>query len=135
MRHAWMLAALIALSSAGSACAEQWVKFIDGDDGIEWSYDRDYTYKDQATGRVVVMQAISKPSAGLGPGGPGRGVGYIYALDCAKPSIILITAYKPSAPFAIPAGWRAETPKRAGGREDDALFAAVCPGIDALPVR
>ena len=135
MRRALALAALIALSSAGAAFAEHWTKFADGENGTEWSYDGDYSYKDKATGRVVVMQAISKPSTNLMPGGPGKGVGYVYALDCTKKNVILVTAYKPSKPFEIPAGWRSDTPKNANGAEDVALFAAICPHADHLPVK
>jgi hypothetical protein len=135
MRRALALAALIALSSAGAAYAEHWTKFADGDNGTEWSYDGDYSYKDKQTGRLVVMQAISKPSANLAPSGPGTGVGYVYALDCAKHNLIMISAYKPSQPFAIPDNWRSNTPKKAGGAEDQALFAAVCPHLDHVPVK
>jgi len=135
MRRALALAALIVLSSAGAAFAEHWTKFADGENGTEWSYDKDYSYKDKATGRLVVMQAISKPSANIMPSGPDKGVGYVYALDCAKKNVILITAYKPSKPFEIPAGWRSDTPKSASGPEDVALFAAVCPTADRVPVK
>jgi hypothetical protein len=137
MRRALALAALIAASAAvaGAAYAEHWTKFADGENGTEWSYDGDYSYKDQATGRVIVMQAISKPSAGLMPSGPDKGVGYVYALDCAKKNLIMVTAYKPSKPFEIPAGWRSDTPKQIGGAEDQALFAAVCPKADKLPTK
>ncbi|MFI4966385.1 MAG: hypothetical protein ACHP9T_13575 [Caulobacterales bacterium] len=135
MRRALALAALVVLSTAGAASAEQWTKFANGENGTEWSYDKDYTYKDKETGRLVVMQAISKPSANLMPAGPDKGVGYVYALDCAKHNEILITSYKPSAPFAIPAGWRSDTPKMAGGPEDQALFAAVCPTAGSVPVK
>jgi hypothetical protein len=135
MRRAIALAALIALSSGGAAFAEHWTKFANGDNGTEWSYDKDYSYKDKATGRIVVMQAISKPSANLMPSAPPTGVGYVYALDCAKKNVIMITAYKPSQPFAVPAGWRSDTPKVAGGQEDEALFAAVCPTAGSLPVK
>ena len=135
MRRALALAALIALSTAGAAYAEHWTKFANGDNGTEWSYDGDYSYKDKQTGRLVVMQAISKPSANLAPSGPGTGVGYVYALDCAKHNVIMVSAYKPSQPFAIPDNWRSNTPKKAGGAEDEALFAAVCPHIDHVPVK
>jgi len=135
MRRAFALAALIAVSSAGAAFAEHWTKFADGENGTEWSYDGDYTYKDKQTGRIVVMQAISKPSANLAPAGPDKGVGYVYALDCAKKNVILITAYKPSKPFEIPSGWRSDTPKKAGGAEDEALFTAVCPQAGTVPVK
>jgi hypothetical protein len=140
MRRALALAALIAtsvgaLATAGSASAEHWTKFANGDNGTEWSYDSDYSFKDKETGRAVVMQAISKPSAGINPSGPPSGVGYVYALDCLKHNVIMIIAYKPSVPFAMPTGWRADTPKKAGGSEDEALFAAVCPTADRLPVK
>lgn len=135
MRRALALAALIALSTAGAASAEHWTKFANGDNATEWSYDADYTYKDRETGRIVVMQAISKPSAGLMPGGPATGVGYVYALDCAKHNVILMGSYKPSKPFEISSGWRSDTPKKSGGAEDEALFAAVCPHLEHVPVK
>jgi len=135
MRRALALAALIVLSSAGAAFAEHWTKFADGANGIEWSYDGDYSYKDRQTGRLVVMQAISKPSANLMPSGPPTGVGSVYAIDCSKKNVIPLGSYKPSAAFAIPAGWRSDTPKKLGGPEDEALVAAVCPGIDHVPVK
>src|ERR1019366_3582136 len=102
MRRALALAALITLSSVGAAYAEHWTKFADGANGIEWSFDGDYTYKDKQTGRLVVMQAISKPSANLMPAGPGKGVGSVYAIDCGKKNVIPLGSYKPSATFAIP---------------------------------
>jgi hypothetical protein len=140
MRRALALAAVTALSTAalataGAAYAEHWTKFANGDNGTEWSYDGDYSYKDKQTGRLVVMQAISKPSANIAPAGPGAGVGYLYALDCAKHNLIMISSYKPSQPFAIPDNWRSNTPKKAGGAEDEALFSAVCPHVDHVPVK
>src|SRR5438477_8736966 len=137
MRRALALAALTTavLATAGAAYAEHWTKFADGQNGTEWSYDGDYSYKDKATGRLVVMQAISKPSANLAPSGPATGVGYVYALDCAKKNIIVMSGYKPSQPLNIRSNWREETPKKAGGAEDEALFAAVCPHIDHVPVK
>jgi len=135
MRRALALAALIAVSTAGSAFAEHWTKFADGANGIEWSYDADYSYKDKQTGRLVVMQAISKPSAGLMPSGPDKGVGSVYAIDCAKKNVIMLGSFKPSAAFSIPGDWRSETPKKLGGPEDEALVAAVCPHLDHAPVK
>ncbi|MGZ6016572.1 MAG: hypothetical protein ACXWKM_12570 [Phenylobacterium sp.] len=135
MRRALAFAALIALSTAGSASAAHWNKFADGANGIEWSYDSDYTYKDKATGRIVVMQAISKPSANLMPSGPPTGVGSVYAVDCEKKNIIMMGAYKPSASFAIPDSWRSDTPKKLGGPEDEALLAAVCAKAGSYPVK
>ena len=135
MRRALALAALIALATAGAAYAEHWTKFADGVNGIEWSYDSDYSYKDKQTGRIVVMQAISKPSANLMPSGPPTGVGSVYAMDCQKKNVIVVGAYKPSAAFGIPNGWRADTPKKLGGPEDEALMAAVCAKVDKLPEK
>jgi len=135
MRRAFALAALIAASSLGAAHAEHWIKFADGANGIEWSYDSDYSYKDKQTGRVVAMQAISKPSANLMPSGPPTGVGSIYAMDCQKKNVIVVTAYKPSQAFGVPSGWRGETPKKLGGPEDEALLAAVCAKADSLPAK
>src|SRR3546814_10085275 len=91
MRRALALAALIAASAAaGTAAAEHWTKYVDADGGTAWSYDGDYTYKDRETGRLVVMQAISKPAANLGPSAPGKadGVGSVVAIDCAKKNLI-----------------------------------------------
>jgi hypothetical protein len=135
MRRALALAVLIAASAAGSAYAQHWTKFADGANGIEWSYDADYVYKDKATGRLVVMQAISKPSANLMPSGPPTGVGSVYAMDCDKKNVIMMGSYKPSAAFAIPDGWRSDTPKKLGGPEDEALLAAVCAKAASYPVK
>ena len=101
MRRALALAALIAVSAAGSAYAAHWTKYVDADGGLAWSYDADYSYKDRQTGRLVVMQAISKPEANMGPAGPGEanGVGSVVALDCAKKNMIMMSGYKPSAPL------------------------------------
>ena len=135
MRRALALAALIAVSAAGSAYAAHWNKFADGANGIEWSYDSDYIYKDKATGRIVVMQAISKPSANLMPSGPPTGVGSVYAMDCDKKNVIMMGSYKPSATFAIADAWRSDTPKKLGGPEDEALLAAVCAKASSYPVK
>ena len=135
LRQSLGLAALIAATSFGAAHAEHWIKFADGANGIEWSYDADYTYKDRETGRIVAMQAISKPSANLMPAGPGKGVGSVYAMDCQKKNVIPMGSYKPSVQFAIANGWRSDTPKKLGGPEDEALLAAVCATADKAPVK
>ena len=135
MRRALALAALMAVSAASSASAAHWNKFADGANGIEWSYDSDYIYKDRATGRIVVMQAISKPSANLMPSGPPTGVGSVYAMDCDKKNVINMGGYKPSAAFSISNEWRSETPKKLGGPEDEALLAAVCAKAGSYPVK
>lgn len=136
MRRAIALAALtIAASAAGAAYAEHWTKYVDGDNGVAWSYDADYTYKDRATGRVVIMQAISKGT--LGPSAPGKpdGVGSVVAVDCAKKNLIAVAAYSPSKPLTVIDSWRSDTPKKADGHENEALVAAVCTGTDKLPVK
>jgi hypothetical protein len=136
MRRAIALATALTLI-AGAASAETWTKYVDGANGTAWSYDGDYSYKDKATGRLVIMQAISKPEAKLGPSAPGKpdGVGSIVALDCAKKNLIMLGSYKPSAPLAINEAWRTETPKKAEGADNAALMAAVCPHIDHVPVK
>ena len=135
LRQSLAFAALFVASSFGAAHAEHWVKFADGANGIEWSYDSDYSYKDRQTGRIVAMQAISKPSAKLMPSGPPTGVGSVYAMDCSKKNVIVVVAYKPSQAFGIPNGWRGDTPKKLGGREDEALLTAVCATAATAPVK
>ncbi|MFL5298648.1 MAG: hypothetical protein ACJ798_19890 [Phenylobacterium sp.] len=137
MRRALALAALITVTAVGTASAEHWTKYVDVPGGLAWSYDADYTYKDKQTGRIVVMQAISKPDANKGPAKPGdpNGVGSVVALDCAKKNLIALGGYKPSAPLQIKEGWRSDTPKRAEGAENEALVAAVCANADKAPVK
>ena len=137
MRRAFALALTAAVAVGGVASAETWTKYADGANGIAWSFDSDYTYKDQATGRLVIMQAISKPEAKLGPSAPGKpdGVGNVVALDCAKKNLIMLGAYKPSAPLDIKADWRKGTPKKAEGADNEALIAAVCPHAGQVPVK
>jgi hypothetical protein len=106
---------------------------------LQWSYDADYSYRDQASGRVVVMQAIGKVGASprMGPSAPGAadGVGSVLALDCQKNDMVLIAGYAPSKPLDIPAGWRSASGKKIEGDDDKALAAAVCPGAAQLPVK
>lgn len=137
MRRAIALAALVTFAAAGVASAETWKKYTDGDNGTAWSYDADYSYRDKATGRVVVMQAISKPAANLGPSGPGKpdGVGSVVALDCQNKNMIVLGAYTPSKPLAISSSWRSETPKKAVGQDNEALIASACAGAGSLPVK
>ena len=138
MRRVLALAALIAVSGAvvapGAASAETWKKYTEADTGIAWSYDADYAYKDRSTGRVVVMQAISKPAASLGPSGPGKpdGVGSIVALDCTAKNMIVMGSYSPSKPLTMNPTWRSDAAKKATGADNEALFAAVCPGASKL---
>jgi hypothetical protein len=132
-----LAAAATALAVAGAAYAEHWTKYVDETNGTAWSYDADYSYKDAQTGRLVVMQAISKPSANLGPGAPGKadGIGSVVAVDCSKRNVIPMGSYKPNQPLDIKATWRMDTPKKMDGADDTALLAAVCPHLDHVPVK
>lgn len=136
MRRAIALAATLSLI-AGAAAAETWTKYVDGPNGTAWSYDGDYSYKDKQTGRLIIMQAISKPEAKLGPSGPGKsdGVGSVVAIDCKEKNLITLGSYKPSAPLDIKSTWRSDTPKKATGDDNVALMAAVCPHADHVPVK
>lgn len=137
MRRAIALAALIAVTAAGAASAETWKKYVDADNGTAWSYDADYAYKDRATGRIVVMQAISKPSANLGPSAPGKpdGVGSVVAIDCNAKNMIVLGSYTPSKPLALSPTWRSEAPKKATGSDNEALVSAVCAGASGYPTK
>ena len=137
MRRALALAALIALTAVGAASAETWKKYVDADGGTAWSYDADYAYKDRATGRIVVMQAISKPSANLGPSGPGKpdGVGSVVALDCQAKNMIVLGSYTPSKPLSLSPTWRSEAPKKATGSDNEALVSAVCANSSSFPAK
>jgi hypothetical protein len=132
-----LCAAATALAFAGAAAAEHWTKYVDVAGGLAWSYDADYSYKDSQTGRLVIMQAISKPEANMGPGAPGnpQGVGSVIAIDCGKKNLIQLGSYKPNQPLDIKANWRSDTPKKAEGQENEALMAAVCPHVDHVPVK
>ena len=136
MRRAFALDTALTLA-ATAASAESWTKFVDGPNGTTWSYDSDYTYKDKQTGRIVVMQAVAKPEAKIGPSGPGKadGVGYVYAIDCSNKNLISLGAYTPSKPLEIKGSWRSDKPKKAEGPENAALFSSVCPHAEHVPVK
>jgi hypothetical protein len=137
MRRAFALAVLIALTTVGAASAETWKKYVDADNGTAWSYDADSVYKDRATGRIVVMQAISKPAANLGPSGPGKpdGVGSVVAIDCNARNMIVMGSYTPSKPLALAPTWRSDAPKKASGSDNEALVKAVCAGASSYPSK
>lgn len=137
MRRVLALAALTTITFATAAAAETWSKYVDSANGTAWSVDSDYTYKDKASGRIVVMQAISKPAASLGPSAPGKpdGVGNVVAIDCAAKNFIAVGAYTPSKPLEIADTWRKDTPKKATGAENEALLATVCPHAEHFPVK
>ena len=135
MRRAIALAALVSFTVSGAAAAETWTKFFTMENGAEVSFDKDYTYKDKATGRLVIMQALSKGD--LGPSAPGKAdsVGTVVALDCTKRNLITMASFRPNQPLDVKSTWRADTPKKAEGADNAALIAAVCPGADQLPVK
>lgn len=137
MRRAFALTVIAALAVSGAASAETWTKYVDVANGTAWSFDSDYSYKDRQTGRLIVMQAISKPSAKLGPAGPGKsdGVGSVVAVDCLKKNLIMVGSYKPSAPLDIKATWRNDAAKKAAGAENEALISAVCAMADKVPMK
>lgn len=136
-----VLPAVIAtIALPGSALAENWKPFgAVSEKGLQWSYDADYSYRDQQSGKVVVMQAIGKVGAEprLGPSGPGKpdGVGSVMALDCRNKTIVSLGGYAPKKPLELSTTWRtanSSTPKSA---EDLALMEAACAGADSLPVK
>ena len=135
MRRALALAVAATLASAGAAHAETWTKFFTMENGANVSFDSDYTYKDRQSGRLVIMQALSKGT--LGPSAPGKAdsVGSLVALDCDKKNLISMGAYRPNTPLDIKATWRSDTPKKAVGADNEALVAAVCPTADKAPVK
>ena len=137
MRRAFALTLVAALAVSGAASAETWTKYVDVANGTAWSFDSDYSYKDRQTGRLIVMQAVSKPSAKLGPAGPGKsdGVGSVVAVDCLKKNLIMVGSYKPSAPLDIKATWRNDAAKKAAGAENEALISAVCAMADKVPMK
>jgi hypothetical protein len=140
MRRVFAFCALAALAAASAAQAQTWKPYTAPTaNGLQWSYDADYSYRDQGTGRVVAMSAIGKVGATprMGPSGPGAadGVGNVVAIDCKVGNMILLGSYKPSAPLAINDTWRATTPKKVDSAEDKGLMEAVCAGADKLPAK
>ena len=72
---------------ASAASAETWTPYTTPTDkGLQWSYDADYSYRDAASGKVVVLQAIGKVGAEprMGPSGPGKPDGVGSVLACAS---------------------------------------------------
>ena len=135
MRRALALAVTAALASAGAAHAETWTKVFTMDNGATVNVDTDYTYKDKQSGRLVVMQALSKGT--LGPSAPGKAdsVGSVVALDCTNKNMISMASYRPNTPLDVKPTWRSDTPKKATGADNEALVAAVCPTASSAPVK
>ena len=58
MRRALAIAAFTVLAAAPAAQAETWKPYgAVSDKGLQWSYDADYSYRDQQSGKVVVRRA------------------------------------------------------------------------------
>lgn len=140
MRRALAIAAFTVLAAAPAAQAETWKAYSAvSDKGLQWSYDADYSYRDQQSGKVVVLQAIGKPGANprMGPSGPGAadGVGFVYALDCKAKTLLNLGGYTPKKPLQVSATWRGEKMSPAKSAEDTALLAAACEGADKLAAK
>jgi len=140
MRRAPAIAALSVLVLALPAVAETWTAYTQPTDkGLQWSFDADYSYRDAASGRIVVMTAIGKVGATprMGPSAPGAadGVGFVYALDCKAKNLIPMGSYSPKKPLEIAGGWRDSAPKKADGADDAALMRQVCDASAALPIK
>lgn len=140
MRRAPVIAALSVLALALPAVAESWKPYTEPTDkGLQWSFDSDYSYRDAATGRVVVMTAVGKVGATprMGPSGPGAadGVGFVYALDCKAKNLLPMGGYSPKKALEITGDWRSAAPKKADGADDAALMRQVCAGAATLPTK
>ncbi|MDP3854711.1 hypothetical protein [Phenylobacterium sp.] len=137
MRRVIAIAALSVMAAASAAQAETWKPYgTPNGKGLQWAIDTDYSYRDVQSGRVVVMQAISKPGAEprLGPSGPGKpdGVGNVVGLDCKGKTVIMIGSYAPTKPLELSANWRTGNANPPKSAEDRALLAAACAGADQL---
>lgn len=140
MRRAPAIAALSVLALALPAVAETWTAYTEPTDkGLQWSFDADYSYRDAATGRIVVMTAVGKVGATprMGPSAPGAadGVGFIYALDCKSKNLIPMGSYSPKKPLEIAGDWRSAAPKKADGSDDAALMRQACAASASLPTK
>ena len=129
---------LASLAMAPAAHAETWKPYSELDaNGVQWAYEADYSYRDVSSGRVVVMHAISKPAAKLGPSGPGKpdGAGSVVALNCNDRNMISVGSYTPSKPLEIASNWRTNNAKKIESALDKALFTAICVDTASLPTR
>lgn len=135
MRRAFALALTAALAVAGAASAETWTKFATMENGADVSFDKDALYKDRQSGRLVVMQALSKGE--LGPSAPGKAdsVGSVVAIDCANRNMISMASYRPNAPLDVKPTWRSDTPKKVSGADNEALVKAVCALASDVPSK
>lgn len=140
MRRALAIAAFTVLAAAPVAQAETWKAYSAvSEKGLQWSYDADYSYRDQQSGKVIVLQAIGKPGAEprMGPSGPGKpdGVGFVYALDCKANTLLNLGGYSPKKPLELSSTWRGEKMSPAKSAEDKALLASACVGAEQLAAK
>lgn len=140
MRRALALATIAAITLSAAALstaarAETWTKVFTMENGANINVDTDYTYRDRQSGRVVVMQALSKGA--IGPSAPGKadGIGSVVAIDCGNKNVIPLGSYKPNTPLDIKSTWRSDTPKKMTGADNEAVLAAICPVADKAPVK
>lgn len=139
MRRAFAIAAITALA-ATAVQAETWKPYgAASANGLQWSYDADYSYRDQQTGKIIVMQAIGKVGAEprMGPSGPGKpdGVGSVLAVDCKDKTLISLGGYTPKKPLELSANWRIANATAPKSPEDKALIEAVCSTAAGLPAK
>ena len=134
MRRALALA-LVTAFAAGAAHAKTWKQVFTMENGANINIDTDYVYKDRQSGRLVVMQALSKGS--IGPSAPGKAdsIGSVSAIDCVNRNMIAMASYRPNAPLDVKATWRTDTPKKATGADNEAILKEVCPMADKAPVK
>jgi hypothetical protein len=140
MRRVLVIAALSTLALGVSAQAETWKSYSAvAANGVQWSYDADYSYRDAQSKRVVVLTALGKVGATprVGPSAPGAadGAGSVVALDCKAGNMIFLAGYSPKKPLAISSKWRGETPKKISGDDDKALVKAVCADTSKLATK
>jgi hypothetical protein len=135
MRRAVALATVLTLAAGGVAAAETWTKVFTMDNGADINIDTDYTYKDRQSGRIVVMQALSKGA--IGPSAPGKAdsIGSVTAIDCSKKNQITLANYRPNQQLEVKSNWRNDTPKKVSGSDNEAIVAAVCPHAEHVPVK
>jgi hypothetical protein len=140
MRRILVIAALSAVAAASAASAETWKPYSAvSKTGLQWSYDADYSYRDAASGKVVIQQAVGKVGASprVGPSAPGAadGVGNVTAVDCKAKTLVTIGSYAPAKPLVIADTWRTAKAAKANSADDKALVAAACDGADKLPTK
>ena len=142
MRRILAIAAALAATTAivTPVAAETWKAYgAPSEKGLQWSYDADYSYRDQQTGKIIVMQAIGKVGAEprMGPSGPGKpdGVGSVLAVDCKDQTLISLGGYTPKKPLELSANWRTANATAPKSPEDKALITSVCAAAASVPTK